>query len=239
MENSHRSPCAAYADVAVGRAEAGPAAQALGMASDIELLIFDGTTPLPSLPEDARMVGLPAVLSAIPVTPALVASLTADAADRDAIRPGWMLRASVSGLAQRMSADRWVLYVAAETFGGPGAQEAVGWLHGGWRTVRLAHATFPRTWSRATGLRRALTAPLTSVSGSWASMPQMALTSSPQRDSACTDSHRTGTHSRQSPSRLVHARRLLKTGVGRVVWHHERDANGNGAWRGCALARSA
>jgi len=70
-------------------------------------------------------------LSAIPVTPALVASLTAEAADCDAIRPGWMLRASVSGLAQRLSADRWVLYVAAETFGGPGAQEAVGWHDGG------------------------------------------------------------------------------------------------------------
>jgi hypothetical protein len=103
----------------------------LGVASDIELLIFDGTTPLPGLPADASMVRLSAVLSAIPVTTALVASLTADGADRDAIRAGWMLRTCVSGLAQRLSADRWVLYVAAETFGGPGTQEAVGWHQGG------------------------------------------------------------------------------------------------------------
>jgi hypothetical protein len=106
-------------------------AQTLGVASDIELLIFDSTTPLPGLPADASMVGLSAELSAIPVTAALVASLTADAADRDAIRPGWMLRASVCGLARRLSADCWVLYVAAETVGGPGVQEAVGWHHGG------------------------------------------------------------------------------------------------------------
>jgi hypothetical protein len=124
------APSAACADVAVGRADAGPAAQTLGVASDIELLIFDGTTTPPGLPADASTVRLSAVLSGIPVTPALVASLTADAADRDAIHPGWMLRASVSGLAQRLSADRWVLYVAAETFAGPGAQEAVGWHHG-------------------------------------------------------------------------------------------------------------
>ena len=102
-----------------------------GVASDIGLLIFDGATPPPELPADAGMVGLSAVLSAIPVTAELVASLTAEAADCDAIRPGWMLRASVSGLAQQLSADRWVLYVAAETFGGPGTQEAVGWHHGG------------------------------------------------------------------------------------------------------------
>jgi hypothetical protein len=101
------------------------------VASDIELLIFDGTPPPPGLPADVGTVGLSAELSAIPVTSALVASLTADGADCDAIRPGWMLRASVCGLARRLSADRWVLYVAAETFGGPGAQEAVGWHHGG------------------------------------------------------------------------------------------------------------
>jgi hypothetical protein len=62
---------------------AGPAAQTLGVASDIELLIFDGTTPLPGLPAGASMVGLSAVLSAIPVTAALVAALTADGADCD------------------------------------------------------------------------------------------------------------------------------------------------------------
>jgi hypothetical protein len=77
--------------VTLALGELGQVAQTLGVASDIELLIFDGTMPLPGPPADASMVGLSAVLSAIPVTAALVASLTADGADCDAIRPGWML----------------------------------------------------------------------------------------------------------------------------------------------------
>jgi hypothetical protein len=102
----------------------------LGVASVIELLIFDRATPMKGLPGDASVVALSRALSAVPVTAALVASLAADGGDCDAIRPGWMLRTCVSGLARRLSADRWVLYVAAETFGGPGTQEAVGWHHG-------------------------------------------------------------------------------------------------------------
>jgi hypothetical protein len=53
----------------------------------------------------------------------------ADSSD-EPINADWMVRRKVAALAQRMFADRKVLYVFGETFGGPGIQEAVGWYEG-------------------------------------------------------------------------------------------------------------
>jgi len=100
------------------------------VASNVELLIFDGTTPLALLPAQASVVALAGALSAIPVTDALLAALSGDGDACAAIRRGWMLRDCVCRLAQRLSLERWMLYVAAETFGGPGTQEAMGWRDG-------------------------------------------------------------------------------------------------------------
>jgi hypothetical protein len=98
----------------------------MGVASNIELLIFDGTTPLAQPPAQASVVALAGGLSAIPVTGTLLAALSSNGACAP-IRVGWMLRDCVCRLAQRLSQERWMLYVAAETFGGLGTQEAMGW----------------------------------------------------------------------------------------------------------------
>lgn len=152
------------------------------MASDIELIIFDGTTPLAGVPAHASVVALSGVLRAIAGNEALVASLTADGEDCDAIRPGWTLRVCVCRLAQKLSADRWVLYVAAETFGGPGTQEGAAWHEGQTAYGPSGTCDIPRTWWRATRWHLAQTAPSMSGSGSWASISAMIRTSSPQRD---------------------------------------------------------
>ena len=99
----------------------------MGVASNIELLIFDGTTPLAQPPAPASVVALAGALCAIPVTGALLAALSGNGGACAPIRDGWMLRDCVCRLAQRLSRDRWMLYVAAETFGGLGTQEAMGW----------------------------------------------------------------------------------------------------------------
>ena len=57
-----------------------------------------------------------------------MASLTADGGERGPILPGWTLRVCLCRLAKQLSADLRVLYVASQTFGGPGTQEGVGWL---------------------------------------------------------------------------------------------------------------
>ena len=96
------------------------------MASNIELIILDGGSPSAYLPAGAAVVALLHGLFGIPVTDELLASLPAGAND-DRVHPGWILKQQVCSLAEDLSARRRVLYVASETFGGRGCQEAVGW----------------------------------------------------------------------------------------------------------------
>ncbi|HKR68382.1 MAG TPA: hypothetical protein VJT16_06045, partial [Streptosporangiaceae bacterium] len=65
-----------------------------------------------------------------PMTQEALVHLGAADPNDDRIKPGWMLRRATATLGKHMSADRTLLYVFAETFGGPGAQEAVGWRQG-------------------------------------------------------------------------------------------------------------
>jgi hypothetical protein len=95
------------------------------VASNVELIIFDGGS-LKALPAGAIVVRLPGGLGAIPVTGELMAGLAAGP-DDERVHRGWILKQRVCGLAQDLSADRRVLYVAGETFGNLCCQEAIGW----------------------------------------------------------------------------------------------------------------
>lgn len=66
----------------------------------------------------------------LPVTDDLAAWL--DSADRGhRADPGWvLLRQPVAVLARQLSVGGRALYIAGETFGGPGIQEAAGWQDG-------------------------------------------------------------------------------------------------------------
>jgi hypothetical protein len=100
------------------------------VASQIELLIFDGSRVPPALPSGAKIVPLSDQLRLVPVTEGLRSLVAALSPDADPVYPGWVLRAGVCRLARQVSGDRRVLYVFGETFGGPGAQEAAGWDQG-------------------------------------------------------------------------------------------------------------
>jgi hypothetical protein len=103
----------------------------LGVASNVELLIFDGGDLSVALPLQAVVVALPGGLHVIPVTGTLLAVLSAgEPDDDDRVRPGWILKRRVCQLGRDLAPGRQVLYTAGETFGGPGCQEAVGWLDG-------------------------------------------------------------------------------------------------------------
>ena len=93
------------------------------MASPIEAIIFDGDPVLKTVP-------LTAGLTMLPLTGEALEHLGAADPNDDRIKPGWILRQAVATLAEHLSADRKVLYVFGETFGGPGTQEAVGWCEG-------------------------------------------------------------------------------------------------------------
>jgi hypothetical protein len=100
-------------------------------ASNVELLIFDGGELSVALPSQAVVVALPGGLRVIPVTGPLLAVLSAgEPDDDDRVRPGWILKRRVCQLGRDLSSGRQVLHAAGETFGGPGCQEAVGWLDG-------------------------------------------------------------------------------------------------------------
>jgi hypothetical protein len=104
------------------------------VASSVEFVILDGGPANglanADLPSGVTVVALSSGLAAIPVSDELLAGLAAGAPDDDRVRPGWMLRRRLCGLARELSAERRVVYVAGETFGGLGCQEAVGWHKG-------------------------------------------------------------------------------------------------------------
>ena len=113
-----------------GAPSPGSAVEDLVVASNIELLIFDGGQVPATLPAGAKVVPLSDQLRLVPVTEDLLDSLAIGSPDADSVYPSWVLKASVCRLACEMSSDRRVLYIFGETFGGPGTQEAVGWEHG-------------------------------------------------------------------------------------------------------------
>jgi hypothetical protein len=100
------------------------------MASLIEAIIFDGDLETAAIPNGLQTVPLTAGLTMLPLTEKALEHLGAEDPNADRIQPDWILRQAVATLAERMSADRQVLYVFGETWAGPGAQEAVGWYQG-------------------------------------------------------------------------------------------------------------
>lgn len=103
----------------------------VAMGSRIEAVIYDAPDHLAELPRGAFTVALPGGLVMLPVTGDLAPCLDR-AGDRDGEAwAGWLLlRAPVAALARRLSAGGRALYIAGETFGGPGIQEAAGWREG-------------------------------------------------------------------------------------------------------------
>jgi len=100
-------------------------------------------------------VPLPGGLTMLPVTDDLAARLDQATAGDHRISPAWLLlRQPVAALARLVSAGRRALYIVAETFGGDGTQEAIGWQDGSSGTARPEPATSRRIWSLATTLWR-------------------------------------------------------------------------------------
>jgi hypothetical protein len=101
------------------------------MASRIEAVIYDGAGRPPGLLCGQGIVLLPGGLAMVPVTRELVAGLDPDAVGDERISPRWpLLRQPAAALARQVSAGRRALYIAGETFGGAGIQEAIGWQDG-------------------------------------------------------------------------------------------------------------
>lgn len=77
------------------------------------------------------MVPLPGGLTMLPVTENVAEGLDQAAVGDHRISPSWvLLRQPVAALARQVSAGRRALYIAGETFAGPGIQEAIGWQDG-------------------------------------------------------------------------------------------------------------
>src|SRR5215470_1671740 len=101
------------------------------MGSRIEAVIYDGAGRPAGLPVGQRIMPLPGGLTMLPVTEDLVGGLDQAAVGDQRISPEWfLLRQPVAALARQISAGRRALYIAGETFGGVGTQEAIGWLDG-------------------------------------------------------------------------------------------------------------
>jgi hypothetical protein len=100
------------------------------VASLVEAIIFDGDPETAAIPDGLKTVPLAAGLTMLPLTHIALEQLGAEDPNDDRIKPDWILRQAVATLAEHMSAERRVLYVFGETFGGPGTQEAIGWYQG-------------------------------------------------------------------------------------------------------------
>jgi hypothetical protein len=99
--------------------------------SRIEAVIYDGAGQPAGLPRGQLVVPLPGALTMLPVTEELAAALDQAAVGDERICPQWpLLRQPAAALARQLSAGRRALYIVAETFGGAGTQEAIGWQDG-------------------------------------------------------------------------------------------------------------
>jgi hypothetical protein len=100
------------------------------MASLVEAIIFDGDPQTAAIPDGLKTVPLTAGLTLLPLTDEAVEHLGATDSNDEPIKPAWMLKRAIATLAERLSADRQVLYIFWETWAGPGIQEAAGWREG-------------------------------------------------------------------------------------------------------------
>jgi hypothetical protein len=100
------------------------------MATLIEAIIFDGDPYTAAVPPGMRTVPLQAGLTTLPVSDEVVSQLDPNSVGDERVPSGWMLQQPVAALGRALSADRRVLYIVSETFGGPGTKEAIAW-HGG------------------------------------------------------------------------------------------------------------
>ena len=100
------------------------------MGSYIDAVIFSSARPTPTVPEGFAIVPLNAELGMIPITEDLVQRLDQSTIGDDRIPAGWMLKQPVAALARSLSADRAVVYIHSETFGGPGIREAIAYRFG-------------------------------------------------------------------------------------------------------------
>ncbi len=66
----------------------------------------------------------------LPVTAAQAGRLDQAVVGDERIPGQWMLRQPVAALARSLSADRAVVYICSETFGGEGTKEAIAWRFG-------------------------------------------------------------------------------------------------------------
>jgi hypothetical protein len=121
---------ATYQQEIISRADLG-AAIIVPMGSRIEAIIYDGATMPAALPPGMATVALPGRLTMLPVTDEVALGLDQAVVGDDRISPAWvLLRQPVAALARQVSAGRRALYIADETFGGEGTQEAIGWQDG-------------------------------------------------------------------------------------------------------------
>jgi hypothetical protein len=100
------------------------------MGSYIEAVIFDRADAAPAVPDGFAIVRLTADFGMLPITGDQVGRLDPVAAGDDRIPPDWMLRQPVAALARSISADRAVVYIHSETFGGPGTRQAIAFRFG-------------------------------------------------------------------------------------------------------------
>ena len=100
------------------------------MATLIEAIIFDGDPYIAAAPPGMRTVPLQAGLTMLPVTDDVLSQLDLSSVGDQRVPSGWMLQQPVAALGRALSADRRVLYIVSETFGGPGTKEAIA-CHGG------------------------------------------------------------------------------------------------------------
>lgn len=100
------------------------------MGSYIEAIIFGTARPAPAVPDGFTIVPLKAECGMLPITQDQVRRLDSSATGDDPIPAGWMLKQPVAALARSLSADRAVVYIHSETFGGPGTREAIAFRFG-------------------------------------------------------------------------------------------------------------
>jgi hypothetical protein len=100
------------------------------MGSYIEAIIFSSAGTAPPVPDGFTIVPLTTGLSMLPITEDQVRRLDPSTVGDDRIPAGWMLKQPVAALARSISADRAVVYIHSETFGGPGTREAIAFRFG-------------------------------------------------------------------------------------------------------------
>ena len=120
------------------------------MASHIEAIIFGGNPGAAGVPHGLKTVSLSAGLTMLPLTDEVLEHLGDADPNGDRIKPNWILRRRVATLAERMSADRKVLYVFGETWGDQAPRKQLAGAKAGRSTALPGPATLRLTANLAT-----------------------------------------------------------------------------------------